>query len=138
MRKFLYKATGTAKGVGDNVHGVTVVGLVEQDSVITMQEDPVKVSNGKHLGYVDGMLVYPKKHFARKLTIAYSICHPDDLYDPQIGIDVAKKRLKENPLGTIFTNCITMLQKEDVEAILQAKCDYICDNIDKFVKKHCC
>ena len=116
-------------------HYVTICTIVEQDNIWVDKEDIVKLEHGKPGSFLDAKLQYKKKEFHRTLRMGYSICHNLDEVDEEYGKDLAYKRAIESPMGTMETNCITMLQKEDVEALMQSKLDYICDNIEKFTEK---
>lgn len=116
-------------------HFVTLCAIVEQDNVWKDKEDIVKLEHGKPGSFMDARLQYKKKEFQRTLKLGYAICHNLDEVDEQYGEELAFKRACEKPLGIIETNYITMLQKEDIEALMQSKLDYICDNIDKFTQK---
>lgn len=116
-------------------HFVTLCAVVEEKKVWVDKEDIVKLEHGKPHSFLDATLKYKKKEFLRTLRMGYSICHNLDEIDEEYGKKLAFKRAMERPLGIIQTNNITMLQREDVEALLDSKVCYITDNIDKFIEK---
>lgn len=115
---------------------VTVCGILQEGSVWVDKEDAVKIEHGKPGSFMDASLKYKKKVFKRTLRVGYAICHEDDKPDEEFGKELAKKRAFKNPLGVIETNNITMLQPEDVQALLESKAKYIRTNLGKFIKKN--
>lgn len=77
-----------------------------------------------------------KKDYLRKLTYAFSICHPDDFenFNEEVGARIAKRRIERNPLGEMWSKKITTLTKQQVEVILKGELDYIGENVDKFIQ----
>ena len=68
------------------------------------------------------------------MTIGFSICHPEDEFNEQEGINVAKRRIREGEdVGSIFTWNVTMLTKDAIEAELKCKLAYICQHIDDYI-----
>lgn len=115
---------------------VTVCGILQEGSVWADKVDTVKIEHGKPGSFMDASLKYKKKVFKRTLRVGYAICHEDDKPDEAFGKELAKKRAFKNPLGVIETNNITMLQLEDVQALLESKAKYIRMNLGKFIKKN--
>lgn len=114
-------------------HTVTVVGKVSQFYERKHVEKDVTVPvNEKSV--VNGKLTYKQKIMTRCLTIGASICHPEDEYDNAIGVDIAKRRIKEGYiLGSISTHDPSMLTSDQVNALLLVKLAYICEHIDEFI-----
>lgn len=109
---------------------VTIVGKVEKikDNKLDATElNPD--ANTTIFKYVE------KKQFLRKLTYAYSICHPEDFdnFNEEIGIKLATRRVETNPLGEMWSHKITTLTKQQIEVILRGELDFIGENIDKFI-----
>lgn len=115
---------------------VTVCGILQEDSVWVDKEDTVKIEHGKPGSFMDASLKYKKKVFKRTLRVGYALRHKDDMPYEEFGKELSKKRAFKNPLGVIETNNITMLQPEDVQALLKSKAEYIRTNIEKFIKKN--
>lgn len=133
MRKKFYSMSGEAIDSEGKSHVVTVVGLCTQEKETDIVSENVDVSlwNGKS---TNGVLSYPNKKIVRRLKYAFSICHPDDEFDEETGVKLAKRRLSK-PLGELKTEYITCLTPEQVNMILFEELNYIIDNIDKFINK---
>lgn len=127
----MYAICEDSKGVK---HTVTVVGKLEQTRERQMVQEvmPVEVKEGS---FVDGVLSYPSnKLLKRKLTLGVSICHPHDIFDEQIGIDIAKGRINSGQdLGQLETSNVTMLTEDAIMAEIIVKLNHICQNIDDFL-----
>lgn len=110
---------------------VTIVGKVEKikDNKLDITETNPNATT-TIFTYVD------KKQFLRKLTYAYAICHPDDFdnFNEEVGVRIATRRIKTNPLGEMWSHKITTLTKQQVEVILKGELDFIGENIDKFIE----
>ena len=115
-------------------HTVTVVGKLEQTRERQMVQEvvPVEVKEGS---FVDGVLSYPSnKLLKRKLTLGVSICHPYDIFDEQIGIDIAKSRIKKGQtLGSLETSDVTMLTDDAIMGEIMVKLNHICSTIDDYL-----
>lgn len=113
-------------------HVVTLVGKLEQGYV----KDDVAVDAPILIGTSEyhGKLTFKKKTFKRTLTIGMSICHPDDNFDEEYGVYLAKKRIEEGKnLGSVNTNDVTMLTNDLVYMELIGKLMYVTQNIDKYI-----
>ena len=70
---------------------VTLVGKLEQgyfkEKVVV--DAPIVIGKSE----LEGKLSFRKKTFKRTLTIGMSICHTDDKFDEEYGINLAKKSL---------------------------------------------
>lgn len=133
MKTKFYSLYGKAVDAEGKNHIVTVVGKLEQKRKQTMFTDNVSVPV-KPGSVVDGVLMYTKKAFNRKLTIGMSICHPLDEFNEETGIEVAKSRIKRGDnLGHIETSSVTMLTEDAIMAELFVKLQHIIDNIDKYL-----
>ena len=63
-----------------------------------------------------------------------SICHPLDTFDEEIGVEVAKSRIKNGlVLGSVETNDVTMLTEDAIFAELMTKLNWIMDNIEDYL-----
>ena len=127
----MYAICEDSKGVK---HTVTVVGKLEQtrERQIVQEVVPVEV---KEDSFVDGVLSYPSnKLLKRKLTLGVSICHPYDIFDEQIGIDIAKSRIKNGQtLGSLETSDVTMLTDDAIMGEIMVKLNHICNTIDDYL-----
>ena len=118
-------------------HTITVVGKLEQKYVKeeVNADVPVEIHEGK---VVRGNLTFNKRTLDRRFTVAYAICSPEDEFDEQKGIEIAKKRIeKGDDIGTVMTNNVTMLTEDLCYYELLGKISYIAKNIDKYIKKKC-
>ena len=129
----MYAICEDSKGVK---HTVTVVGKLEQTRERQMVQEivPVEVKEGS---FVDGVLSYPSnKLLKRKLTLGVSICHPHDIFDEQIGIDIAKGRINSGQdLGQLETSNVTMLTEDAIMSEILVKLNHICQNIDEYISE---
>lgn len=126
----MYASCEDSKG---EKHIVTVVGKFEQTRKEEIVQEFTKVET-KPSTFVDGVLTFGVKRLNRKLTLGMSICHPTDKFDEEIGISVAKNRIKRGEdLGQIETSDVTMLTKDAIMAEIITKLNHICQNIDKYL-----
>jgi hypothetical protein len=133
MKRKFYHVYGKAKTTDGKEHAVTVVGEFVQTRDASTVVETVDVET-KPNSFVQGELKYNIKHLKRKLTLGMSICHPKDDFDEEVGIKVAKKRIKlGQDLGTIETNDVTMLTEDAIYAELVVKLNHIIENIDEYV-----
>ena len=128
-----YHQSGPAVDKNGVERMITVVGKFEQtrqpvefESNASIEEWPGKEVKGK--------LTLSRKLLTRKFTMGLAICDPTDTYDEEIGIKVAKKRIKQgNDLGTVYTNDVTMLTVDGCLAELNNKFKFVSENIDKYL-----
>lgn len=131
-RKF-YHVFGKTKASDGKEHVVTVVGEFVQTRKPTTITEIVDVE-AKPFSFVQGELKYNIKHLNRKLTLGMSICHPKDDFDEEIGVEIAKKRIKQGiDIGTLETNDVTMLTEDAIFAELMVKLNHILENIDDYL-----
>lgn len=71
----------------------------------------------------------------RELRIGYSIYNPDDEYNEQIGVKIARKRSRLSPFCRLTSDFNGEFNKETVEAIMDVKATYIKNHFDKFIQK---
>lgn len=127
----MYQKVTDSKG---EIHYVTVVGKFEQTRERELVQEIVPIEI-KENSFVDGVLSYPSnKLLNRKLTLSMSICHPSDEFDEEVGVDIAKARIRKGEtLGSIETKDVTMLTEDAIMAEIYVKLSYICNNIDSFL-----
>ena len=115
-------------------HFVTVVGKLEQkrERKLIQEVIPIEVKEGS---FVDGILAYPtNKMLNRKLTLGMSICHPNDEFDEELGVEIAKKRIElGEDLGSIETSNVTMLTEDAIMGEIMVKLNHICNEIDEYI-----
>lgn len=119
-----------------NCHVITVVGKVEQGTEKeTVELVNPKMYDPKGREVLDASISYKEKRLFRTLSIAASICHPQDKFDKKIGIKIAKRRIKNGDIiGSLKTNDLSMLTADAVQAELLVKLNHIAKNIDKYIK----
>ena len=130
-----YHVYGKAVDANGETHVVTVVGEFVQTRKKTEVKEEVDVET--HVGsFVKGELKYNVKLLNRKLTLGVAICHPSDTFDEEVGIEMAKKRIKNGQnLGTIETSNVTMLTEDAIFAELMVKLNHIVDQIDTYISE---
>lgn len=114
-------------------HTITLVGKFEQfnEKVTNIRGVPVETDNRKK---VMGTLKFETKQMTRRLTIGYAICNPNDTFDENVGIRIAKSRIeKGNDVGSIETHSVTMLTKDAIAMELLTKLQHISNNIDDYI-----
>ena len=135
MKTKFYSIYGKAVDGDGNAHYVTVVGKFTQHyfKQKMAQTVPVEVKPG-HI--IDGELSFNKKTLHRKLTVGIAICSPEDKFDEETGIKVAKSRIeKGRDAGSVETNDVTMLTEDLIMSELVGKLAYVCANIEDFIDK---
>lgn len=134
MKQKFYTMHGTAIDKNGEEHIVTMVGeylQTKETEIVT------ELANNVLVGMEfkdDAILSVPVTKKVRILTYAFSICHPQDIYDEEIGVEIAKRRIKDHPLGQLKTEMITTLCPDQVKFILFGELKYVMDNIDKFIE----
>lgn len=136
MKQKFYSMYGTAIDRYGDEHIVTIVGEFIQEKVETCVTTEIDVEDEyKPNKVVKGVLTYPTKVKTRTLTYAVSICHPDDEFDEELGIEIAKKRIDEKPLGQLSTTLVTTLCEDQIKLILFGELNYVINNIDQFINE---
>ena len=124
-----------AKAVSDNgdTHYVTVVGRLEQTKKEEVICEQTEVET-KPYSFVDGVLTYSIKRLNKTLTLGMSICHPTDTFDEEVGIRIAKRRIKKGEdIGRLETSDITMLTEDAIMGEILVKLSHITQNIDEYI-----
>ena len=135
MRTKFYHVYGKTKSEDGSTHVVTIVGKFEQsrnkEKVTEIVE--VEAPNG---GFVKGELNYDVKQFKRTLTLGMSICHPSDTFDEEVGVEIAKARIRDGyDLGRLETSNVTMLTEDAIMAELVTKLNYVSEHIDDYISE---
>lgn len=135
MKTKFFHFVAAVKGDDELVRKVTVVGKFDQKYIQKEMKEEVPIEV-KPNSIVQGKLTYPKRTLKRTLTIGYSICNPEDEFDMETGINIAKRRIREkDDLGTLETSNPTMLTKDMIESIILCKWAYIAENLEKFINR---
>ena len=135
MKTVYYHVYGKAVDTKGETHIVTVVGKFEQTRKKTEVKEEVDVETNVG-SFVKGELKYNVKQLNRKLTLGVSICHPSDTFDEEVGVEIAKRRIKNGQnLGSIETSNVTMLTEDAIMAELMVKLNHILTEIESYVGK---
>ena len=129
----LYASCEDSKG---EKHVVTVVGKLEQTRERQIIEEVVPIELDEKV-VVNGLLSYPsKKLMKRTLTLSLAICHPNDEFNEEEGVRVAKRRIENGDvLGSIETSNVTMLTEDAVMAEILVKLNHITEHIDDYISE---
>lgn len=131
MRTKYYSLFGEAIDSNGNSHIVTVVGEYTQFKEDFVEEMDVLTDEG-----VVCKTLIPMKKQKRELKLAYSICHPDDVFDKEEGIKVAKRRLKRgNTIGELSSYNCTMLNQDQCEILVLVEVGHIIKHIDTYIQR---
>jgi hypothetical protein len=110
---------------------ILVLGLLEEkDTVNTIVKDVSADKYGRR-----GKLFYDRKNRTKTLTLAYAICNPTDEFDLTQGVELAKKRIEKGDIiGKLTSTSRSMLNHDQIEAIISNEIYYIEDNIDTYIR----
>lgn len=126
----MYASCTDSKG---EKHIVTVVGRLDQTRESQLVQEPTQVETKPNC-FTDGVLCFSIKKLHRVLTLGLSICHPNDTFDEEVGINVAKQRIKKGAhLGRLETSDVTMLTEDAIMGEIMVKLNHICNTIDDFL-----
>ena len=133
MKTKWYHVYGRTTASDGKERVVTIVGEFVQTRKKTEIKEEVDVET--NIGsFVKGELKYDVKQLNRKLTLGLSICHPSDTFDEEVGVEIAKRRIKNGQdLGTIETSNVTMLTEDAIFAELMVKLNHVIQTIDDFL-----
>lgn len=130
MKDKVFSIWAKATDSSGQAHYVTVVGIFSKRREGNVVEENVYLDDFN----TEGTLKYNFKKLRRRLTVGMSICHPEDRFDEQVGIDVAVKRIAKGEfIGQLETSHATMLTKDAIMAEILVKLNHICQNIDKYL-----
>ena len=79
-----------------------------------------------------GDILNAKKKY---LIVGYSICHPSDENNKEIGAEIALRRAYNKPLAYFETPFIGEFREDFVSIILQSKAKFVEENIDRFIER---
>lgn len=106
---------------GDDRH-YTVCAKVERVNDKTLMR-----KDGDDIKAIDG-------HYM-KLTVGWSICCGEDKFVAEVGEEIAKNRTKNRKIGGMYSPYNGEFNVDVVNAIMEAKCKYLHDNISHFLPK---
>lgn len=136
MKQKFYHMHGKTTDQNGQEHIVTIVGEYTQYTDHDVEVKSINV----HTDYnrvEDSILIQNKNQKMRKLRYAYSICHPHDVptFNEEVGVAIAKRRIKDNPLGELTTTFRTTLCEDQIQLILFGELKHVMDNVDKFIDR---
>lgn len=127
MRHKTYSMYGKAIDKNGFDHIVTVVGEFEQFKETVAVSQEVIIENKK------GLLTTEDKVKMRSIKFGYAICHTDDEFDNEKGVDIAKKRAVNDPVGMLTTINPTMLTIDMCTMLVFGELNHIINNIDEYI-----
>lgn len=68
------------------------------------------------------------------LNIGYSVCHPDDNFDFNVGWKIAERRANKSPISIVSFRGDYGFTDDDITKVLTDNLHYIKKNIGKFIK----
>jgi hypothetical protein len=80
---------------------------------------------------VDDVFGFYRK--GKRLRIGYAIYNPNDKYDEERGLRIAKHRAKKTPFCDIISGFSGEFNTETIESLLSVKGKYIAKNLDEFI-----
>lgn len=132
MKTKLFKLIDDVIDENGKKHTITLVGKLTEDKETVLNAERAEMNVEK---CSDGVLIYNKTNKYRLLQYAFSICHPEDEYDEEVGVKIATKRIKNMPFGSLKTYQLNTLRDNQVNFILLGVLLYIKKNIKKFIKQ---
>lgn len=112
-------------------HIVTMVGEFTQKKVEKPSVDEIIMDET----HKKGVLITTNKVKERTLKYAFSICHPDDTFNEEMGKRIALRRLKKDPLGVLKSENITCLCEDQCKLIVFGELQHVVKNIDHYLVK---
>ena len=132
-KKKYYHVYGKVNTNDGQSHVITIVGELAQ------KREPIQIREKLSLetkpnSFIDAEMRYKIKRLNRKLTLGMSICHPLDNFDEEVGVEVAKKKIKKGiTLGSVETSDVTMLTEDAIMAELIVKLNHVMENIEEYL-----
>lgn len=80
---------------------------------------------------LDGIVNIKKKY----LAVGYSICHPSDDNNKEIGAEIALRRAYNKPLAYFETPFVGEFREDFVSIVLQSKAKFVEENIGRFIER---
>lgn len=114
-------------------NNIVVVGIRTEEKEIASKK--MKTSVKVKGRTIPGIFTTKYTKPLRRFVIGYSICHSDDEFDMNIGVEVAKERALHKPAGELRSNNWTMLQDDQCEMLVKCEAEYIFNNIKKYINR---
>jgi response regulator of citrate/malate metabolism len=71
-----------------------------------------------------------------KSTETYDLIFLDYELPDSNGMEIAKKRINEKPMGQLSTTLVTTLCEDQIKLILFGELNYVINNIDRFINEN--
>lgn len=135
MKEKFYSLWSKATDANGVDHYVTVVGKVEQERVRETLTTDTMVED-EHGKKHEATILTDIKYKRRVFTMARSICSPEDTFNFEQGVKIAKKRIKNGDIiGEFTSNNITMLNDDMCNLLIFNEVNHVVRNIDKYIQK---
>lgn len=130
---YVIKKTVTNDGIERKL---IVVGLMIENTVkkYNFEKDACLVAANKWEEFTADVIVRHKVR-EKNLRIGYAICSDEDEYDEELGISIATRRARRNPVGVITTTSYTMLQDDQCNALVENEANFIEKNLSRYINK---
>ena len=116
----------------DNGRVITMVALVYKQKVDNIVKEEMSFYSDKTSKKVGEACVHlNKKRLLKKLRIGYSILHPEDEFDANIGKGLAHVRAIVHPICHMESYFTGEFNKDTVFGIMDVKARYLNDKADK-------
>ena len=106
-----------------------LVGVLEQLS----DEPHMKLYMSKDGQMLSNFELFNKSVKYKRLSIGHAICNPEDKFEFGVGEKIAKSRAKSRPLSVLVSDFRGEFNDKTVNAIMDAKSEFIKENVDKFI-----
>lgn len=136
MQNKVYSLWGKAVDKDGVTHYVTVVGLYNQRKERTTEMMDGLVTCGDCNKEQEALMFVEKKTRMRTLALGASICHPSDEFNEAVGVSVAKSRAKNNPIGVVKSEYVTMLNEDACTMLVFNELNHITKHIDEYIEKY--
>ena len=113
---------------GPNGYKLTMVGVTD---IICLYNDILEAVNDV-IGVPDGYET-PATFKCKELNIGFAIYNPEDEYDVNTGVKIARHRALNSPFCHLTADFLGEFNEATVNALLDVKAQYILDNFDRFV-----
>lgn len=138
MKEKFYSMYGKAVDANDETHIVTVVGKYEQYTKTEDEILPTQIQINDSNNFRNGTVIFPMKKHYRKFKLSYSICHPNDEFNEDVGIRIAKSRINRgDTVGELTSRNITMLNKDQCNMLVFCELQHIIQHIDEYLPQVC-
>lgn len=85
--------------------------------------------------YGDFSILHTMRAKKKSLAVGYSICHPSDSHDKNVGAEIAYNRAIHKPLAYFESDFVGEFREEFVTVVLTAKAKFVEENIERFINR---